>query len=70
MQAFLLLLFCPLNVVYRSSRFRFLWILRNIVLSPLCKVVQYQHHLQLFLISYSAKALHNLLGTKLDQCKV
>ncbi|KAG2596184.1 hypothetical protein PVAP13_5KG145200 [Panicum virgatum] len=37
--AFLLLLFCPLNVVYRSSRFRFLRILRNIVLSPLYKVV-------------------------------
>ncbi|RLM92203.1 phosphate transporter PHO1-1-like [Panicum miliaceum] len=36
---FLLLLFCPLNVVYRSSRFRFLRILRNIVLSPLYKVV-------------------------------
>ena len=65
MQAFLLLLFCPLNVVYRSSRFRFLRILRNIVLSPLYKV----QHLQLFLISYSVKALHNLLGTKLDQCK-
>jgi len=45
MQAFLLLLFCPLNVVYRSSRLRFLRILRNIVLSPLYKVVQYQHHL-------------------------
>nr|CAB3476581.1 unnamed protein product [Digitaria exilis] len=36
---FLLLLFCPLNVVYRSSRFRFLRILRNIILSPLYKVV-------------------------------
>ncbi|CAL4950941.1 unnamed protein product [Urochloa decumbens] len=37
--AFLLLLFCPLNVAYRSSRFRFLRILRNIVLAPLYKVV-------------------------------
>ncbi|CAO2209239.1 unnamed protein product [Urochloa humidicola] len=36
---FLLLLFCPLNVAYRSSRFRFLRILRNIVLAPLYKVV-------------------------------
>ncbi|KAL6847743.1 hypothetical protein ACP4OV_021871 [Aristida adscensionis] len=36
---FLLLLFCPFNVVYRSSRLRFLRILRNIVLSPLYKVV-------------------------------
>ncbi|KAL5227099.1 hypothetical protein ABZP36_015364 [Zizania latifolia] len=35
---FLLLLFCPFNVVYRSSRFQFLRILRNIVLSPLYKV--------------------------------
>lgn len=47
MQVFLLLLFCPLNIVYRSSRFRFLRILRNIILSPLYKV-QYQEHLQLF----------------------
>ncbi|GJN37710.1 hypothetical protein PR202_gb26691 [Eleusine coracana subsp. coracana] len=36
---FLLLLFCPFNVAYRSSRFLFLRILRNIVLSPLYKVV-------------------------------
>lgn len=36
---FLLLLFCPFNIVYRSSRFQFLRILRNIVLSPLYKVV-------------------------------
>ncbi|OEL30811.1 Phosphate transporter PHO1-1 [Dichanthelium oligosanthes] len=36
---FLLLLFCPLNVAYRSSRFQFLRILRNIILSPLYKVV-------------------------------
>ncbi|XP_062191561.1 phosphate transporter PHO1-1-like [Phragmites australis] len=36
---FLLLLFCPFNFVYRSSRFQFLRILRNIVLSPLYKVV-------------------------------
>lgn len=41
LQVFLLLLFCPFNVVYRSSRFQFLKILRNIVLSPLYKV---QHH--------------------------
>jgi hypothetical protein len=38
LQVFLLLLFCPINVVYRSSRFQFLRILRNIVLSPLYKV--------------------------------
>lgn len=36
---FLLLLFCPFNIVYRSSRFQFLRILRNIILSPLYKVV-------------------------------
>ncbi|KAK3163677.1 hypothetical protein QOZ80_1AG0006780 [Eleusine coracana subsp. coracana] len=36
---FLLVLFCPFNIVYRSSRFLFLRILRNIVLSPLYKVV-------------------------------
>ncbi|KAL6626582.1 hypothetical protein ACP70R_030308 [Stipagrostis hirtigluma subsp. patula] len=36
---FLLLLFCPLDIAYRSSRLRFLRILRNIVLSPLYKVV-------------------------------
>lgn len=32
-------LFCPLDIVYRSSRFCFLRIIRNIVLSPLYKVV-------------------------------
>ncbi|BAS70005.1 phosphate transporter PHO1-1 [Oryza sativa Japonica Group] len=36
---FLLLLFCPFNMVYRSTRFQFLRILRNIVFSPLYKVV-------------------------------
>lgn len=43
LQVFLLLLFCPINVVYRSSRFQFLRILRNIVLSPLYKVQHQQH---------------------------
>jgi hypothetical protein len=37
-QVFLLILFCPFNVVYRSSRFLSLRILRSIVLSPLYKV--------------------------------
>ncbi|KAF7827878.1 phosphate transporter PHO1-like protein 1 [Senna tora] len=36
---FLLVLVCPFNVVYRSSRYRFLRVIRNIVLSPLYKVV-------------------------------
>ncbi|CAN6478421.1 unnamed protein product [Victoria cruziana] len=36
---FLLLLVCPFNIVYRSSRFCFLRVLRNIVLTPLYKVV-------------------------------
>lgn len=36
---FLVLLVCPFNTVYKSSRYRFLRILRNIVLSPLYKVV-------------------------------
>lgn len=35
----LLLLVCPLNIVYKSSRYRLLRVLRNIVLSPLYKVV-------------------------------
>lgn len=52
LQVFLLLLFCPINVVYRSSRFQFLRILRNIVLSPLYKV-QHQQHCALVLTSYS-----------------
>ncbi|XP_006643658.1 phosphate transporter PHO1-1-like [Oryza brachyantha] len=39
LMGFLLVLFCPFNIVYRSSRFQFLRILRNIVLSPLYKVV-------------------------------
>ncbi|GAB2297090.1 Phosphate transporter PHO1 1 [Dionaea muscipula] len=36
---FILLLVCPFNIIYQSSRFRFLTALRNIVLSPLYKVV-------------------------------
>ncbi|XP_057961513.1 phosphate transporter PHO1 homolog 1 [Malania oleifera] len=36
---FLILLVCPFNVVYRSSRYRFLCVIRNIILSPLYKVV-------------------------------
>ncbi|XP_074329802.1 LOW QUALITY PROTEIN: phosphate transporter PHO1 homolog 1-like [Apium graveolens] len=34
-----LLLVCPINVVYKSTRFRVLRVIRNIVLSPLYKVV-------------------------------
>ncbi|GAB4828938.1 Phosphate transporter PHO1 1 [Ancistrocladus abbreviatus] len=36
---FLLLLVCPFNIVYRSSRYHLLQVLRNIVFSPLYKVV-------------------------------
>ncbi|XP_072964118.1 phosphate transporter PHO1-3 [Typha angustifolia] len=36
---FLVLLVCPFNVLYRSSRYHFLRIIRNIILSPLYKVV-------------------------------
>lgn len=36
---FTVVLFCPFDIVYRSSRFCFLKIIRNIVLSPLYKVV-------------------------------
>ncbi|XP_026453771.1 phosphate transporter PHO1 homolog 1-like [Papaver somniferum] len=36
---FLLLLMCPFNIVYLSSRVRFLRVIRNIVLTPLYKVV-------------------------------
>ncbi|KAK9277518.1 hypothetical protein L1049_007062 [Liquidambar formosana] len=36
---FLLLLVCPFNICYKSSRYRFLCVIRNIVLSPLYKVV-------------------------------
>ncbi|KAL5826141.1 hypothetical protein ACOSQ4_017938 [Xanthoceras sorbifolium] len=35
----LLLFVCPLNIVYRSSRYRFLRVIRNIILSPLYKVL-------------------------------
>ncbi|KAG6757825.1 hypothetical protein POTOM_038151 [Populus tomentosa] len=37
--SFMLLFVCPFKICYRSSRFRFLCVLRNIVLSPLYKVV-------------------------------
>uniref|UniRef100_A0A7N2L7A9 Uncharacterized protein n=1 Tax=Quercus lobata TaxID=97700 RepID=A0A7N2L7A9_QUELO len=36
---FLLVLVCPFNIIYRSSRYRFLRVIRNIILSPLYKVV-------------------------------
>ncbi|KAF3432615.1 hypothetical protein FNV43_RR27355 [Rhamnella rubrinervis] len=36
---FSLLLVCPFDIVYRSSRYRFLRVIRNIILSPLYKVV-------------------------------
>ncbi|KAL4195709.1 hypothetical protein AMTRI_Chr04g242450 [Amborella trichopoda] len=36
---FLMLLVCPFNIVYKSTRFYFLRVIRNIVLSPLYKVV-------------------------------
>ncbi|KAG6654017.1 phosphate transporter PHO1 homolog 1-like [Carya illinoinensis] len=36
---FLALLVCPFNIFYRSSRYRFLSVIRNIILSPLYKVV-------------------------------
>lgn len=36
---FLLLLVCPFNIFYRSSRYRFLCAIRNIILSPLYKVL-------------------------------
>ncbi|KAF3336530.1 phosphate transporter PHO1-1-like protein [Carex littledalei] len=35
-QMFLLLLVCPFNVLYKSTRFLYFGILRNIVLSPSC----------------------------------
>ncbi|XP_044488257.1 phosphate transporter PHO1 homolog 1-like [Mangifera indica] len=36
---FLMLLLCPLNIFHRSSRYRFLCVIRNIILSPLYKVL-------------------------------
>ncbi|KAJ4884234.1 Phosphate transporter PHO1-like protein 1 [Raphanus sativus] len=36
---FFLILFCPLNIFYKSSRYRFISVIRNIVFSPLYKVV-------------------------------
>ncbi|XP_010470858.1 PREDICTED: phosphate transporter PHO1 homolog 1-like [Camelina sativa] len=37
--AFLLILICPLNIFYKSSRYRLISVIRNIVFSPLYKVV-------------------------------
>ncbi|KAJ6322161.1 hypothetical protein OIU77_012104 [Salix suchowensis] len=37
--SFLLLLVCPVNFCYRSSRYSFLRVIKNIILSPLYKVV-------------------------------
>ncbi|EOA33660.1 hypothetical protein CARUB_v10019828mg [Capsella rubella] len=37
--AFLLILICPLNIFYKSSRYRLITVIRNIVFSPLYKVM-------------------------------
>lgn len=39
LQAFIIILICPFNIIYKSSRYRLLSVLRNIILSPLYKVV-------------------------------
>ncbi|CAN4121934.1 unnamed protein product [Withania somnifera] len=36
---FILLLVCPFNIMYKSSRYRFICVIRNIMFSPLYKVV-------------------------------
>ncbi|KAL7110494.1 hypothetical protein ACP275_05G029200 [Erythranthe tilingii] len=36
---FIIVLICPFNIIYKSSRYHFLSVIRNIVLSPLYKVV-------------------------------
>ncbi|XP_009614438.1 phosphate transporter PHO1 homolog 1 isoform X1 [Nicotiana tomentosiformis] len=36
---FIMLLVCPFNIIYKSSRYRFICVIRNIILSPLYKVV-------------------------------
>lgn len=38
MQSFVLLLVCPCNIFYQSSRYRLLQVIRNIIFSPLYKV--------------------------------
>ncbi|KAF3682640.1 Phosphate transporter PHO1-3 [Capsicum annuum] len=37
--AFIMLLVCPFNIMYKSSRYRFICVIRNIIFSPLYKVV-------------------------------
>lgn len=39
LQAFIIVLICPFNIIYKSSRYRLLSVMRNIVLSPLYKVM-------------------------------
>jgi hypothetical protein len=36
---FLLILVCPFNILYRSCRYHFLTVIRNIILTPFYKVV-------------------------------
>jgi hypothetical protein len=46
-QMFLLLLVCPFNIIYRSTRYCFLRVIRNIISSPLYKVLHtptFHHH--------------------------
>ncbi|XP_051122380.1 phosphate transporter PHO1-3-like isoform X2 [Andrographis paniculata] len=37
--SFVVVLVCPFNIIYKSSRYRFLSVIRNIILAPLYKVV-------------------------------
>lgn len=40
-QVFLLMLVCPFKILYRSSRYDFLRVIRNIILTPFYKVIFY-----------------------------
>jgi len=54
-QAFLLLLVCPFNIIYRSSRYHFLCVIRNIIWSPLYKVhFSFSHYIIMSLVIKSS----------------
>lgn len=57
-QLFILLLVCPFNIIYKSSRYRFICVIRNIMFSPLYKVVMLDFFMADQLCSQVSKKHH------------
>ncbi|KAL0800924.1 hypothetical protein Bca101_056100 [Brassica carinata] len=61
---FFLILICPLNIFYKSSRCRFISVIRNIVFSPLYKVVM----LDFFMADQLCSQVHMLRNLEYIAC--